>query len=55
MPALPTLPTRDELRALLTLAFASDIVGRLPVAAVRSALEAFLHQRLPSAPEEAVA
>ncbi len=45
----------EAARALLTLAFASDIVGRLPVAAVRSALEAFLHQRLPSAPEEAVA
>ena len=45
----------EAARGLLTWAFASDVVGRLPVPAVKAALTAFLHQRLPSAPEEAVA
>ena len=42
-------------RSLLIYAFASDLVGRLRVPAVRAGLEAFLHDRLPQAPEEAVA
>jgi Fe-S cluster assembly protein SufD len=42
-------------RSLLIYAFASDLVGRLRVPAVRASLEAFLHDRLPQAPEEAVA
>lgn len=40
-----------EARALLTWAFASDVVGRIPVASVRAALEAVLGARLPSPPE----
>jgi Fe-S cluster assembly protein SufD len=42
-------------RSLLIYAFASDLVGRLQVPALRASLEAFLHDRLPQAPEEAVA
>jgi Fe-S cluster assembly protein SufD len=42
-------------RSLLTYAFASDVVGRLPVPVVREALESFLRYRLPQAPQEAIA
>jgi Fe-S cluster assembly protein SufD len=42
-------------RSLLTYAFASEITQRIPVLPVRAALEAFLHERLPAAPKEAVA
>jgi len=42
-------------RSLLIYAFASEIVGRVGIAAVRASLEAFLHDRLPQAPEEDVA
>jgi Fe-S cluster assembly protein SufD len=45
----------DAARSLLTYAFASDVVGRIKVPAFRAGLEAFLHRRLPSAPEEAIA
>jgi Fe-S cluster assembly protein SufD len=45
----------EAARSLLTFAFASDVVSRLPVPAVKSALESFLQDRLPSAPKEAVA
>ncbi len=41
-------------RSLLTYAFASDVVARVPVPAVRQALEAFLRDRLPQAPVEPV-
>jgi Fe-S cluster assembly protein SufD len=40
-----------EARALLTWAFASDVVGRIPVASVRAAVEGVLGARLPSPPE----
>jgi Fe-S cluster assembly protein SufD len=42
-------------RSLLIYAFASDLVGRIRVPAVRASLEVFLQDRLPQAPEEAVA
>ncbi len=42
-------------RSLLIYAFASDILGRVRIPAVRASLEAFLHDRLPQAPEEDVA
>ena len=42
-------------RSLLIYAFASDILGRIKVPALRASLEAFLHERLPQAPEEEVA
>jgi Fe-S cluster assembly protein SufD len=42
-------------RSLLTYAFASEITQRIAVVPVRAALEAFLHERLPAAPKEAVA
>src|SRR6266508_793703 len=40
-----------EARALLTWAFASDVVSRIPVPAARAAVEAALSARLPSPPE----
>lgn len=40
-----------EARALLTWAFASDVVLRIPVPSVRAAVEAVLGARLPSPPE----
>jgi Fe-S cluster assembly protein SufD len=43
-------------RSLLTYAFASDLVQRVPIADVRGGLEAYLQARLPVAEaEEAVA
>lgn len=39
-------------RSLLTYAFAGDIVSRVAVPAVRGAIQALLHARLPGAPEE---
>lgn len=44
-----------EARRLLTYAFASDVVSRIQVAPIRVALETFLFDQLPSAPQEAVA
>jgi Fe-S cluster assembly protein SufD len=41
-------------RSLLVWAFASDLVARIGIAPVRLSLEAFLNERLPSAPKEAV-
>jgi Fe-S cluster assembly protein SufD len=41
-----------EARALLTHAFAGDIVSRVGLAPVREAIAALLHQRMPGAPEE---
>ena len=38
-------------RALLTWAFASDVVGRIKVDAIRAGITAFLQSRLPQAPE----
>jgi len=43
-----------EARSLLTYAFASDVVSRIRVPGVRAEVEAFLHARLPGAPEEVV-
>jgi Fe-S cluster assembly protein SufD len=40
-----------EARALMTWAFASDVVLRIPVASVRAAVEAVLAARLASTPE----
>lgn len=45
----------EAARSLLTYAFASDVVGRIRVPALRAGLEAVLHDRLPNAPEEDVA
>jgi Fe-S cluster assembly protein SufD len=42
-------------RSLLIYAFASDLVARVKVPAVKASLEAFLKDRLPQAPEEEVA
>lgn len=42
-------------RSLLIYAFASDLVARFKVPAVKASLEAFLKDRLPQAPEEEVA
>jgi Fe-S cluster assembly protein SufD len=44
----------DAARSLLTYAFASDVVGRIQLPGLRTALEEFLHRRLPSAPQEAI-
>ena len=46
---------RDDAKALLTYAFASDLVSRIKVAPVRISLEAFLHDRLASGSKEAAA
>ena len=40
-----------DARTLMTWAFASDVVGRIPVPSVRAAVEAVLGARLPSPPE----
>lgn len=42
-------------RSLLVYAFASDLVARLGVPALKAGLEAFLKDRLPQAPEEEIA
>lgn len=44
-----------EARRLLTYAFASDVVSRIQVAPIRVALETFLFDHLPSAPQEGAA
>jgi len=44
-----------EARRLLTYAFASDVVSRIQVAPIRVALETFLFDQLPSAPQESAA
>lgn len=46
---------REDARNLLSYAFASDLVSKIKVAPVRISLEAFLHDRLASAPKESVA
>jgi Fe-S cluster assembly protein SufD len=38
-------------RSLLTYAFASDVIGRIAVPAIREELETFLRERLPSGAE----
>ncbi len=45
----------DAARSLLTYAFASDVVGRIGIPALRAGLESFLQRRLPAAPGEAIA
>jgi Fe-S cluster assembly protein SufD len=45
----------EAARSLLTFAFCSDIASRIRVPQVRESLEAFLRDRLPEAPREAVA
>ncbi len=45
----------EAARSLLTFAFCSDIASRIRVPQVRDSLEAFLRDRLPEAPREAVA
>lgn len=42
-------------RSLLTYAFASDLVSKIRPAPLRISLEAFLHDRLPAVPKEALA
>lgn len=45
----------EAARGLLTYAFASDLVSKIRVAPVRISLEAYLHDRLASPPQQAVA
>jgi len=45
----------EAARSLLTYAFAGDLLSRIRVQPVRTALEMFLRDRLPGAPREAVA
>jgi Fe-S cluster assembly protein SufD len=45
----------EAARSLLTYAFASDVVSRIKAGPVRARLETLLRERLPGAPEEAVA